>query len=120
MKIFFLVTCFYIGQPFCSYLMFKSKNAIEVSFSQQLTIFSYAFVPFIPGALFIFCFQAFYRVKLFLVLCLWLVYLYYIYKQLYDLRVKYFDQQANKNLAWLVGGSSFVFTWVFKSYFMQI
>ena len=120
MKIVFLVSLFYIGLPFCSYLMFKTKNAIEVSFLQQLSTFAYSYVPFIPGALVIFSFQAFYRAKILLVGVLWLFHLFYIYKQQYDLRIKYFDQKANKNMAWLIGGSSFVFMWIFKSYFMQI
>mmetsp|Transcript_3361 Transcript_3361/g.5622 ORF Transcript_3361/g.5622 Transcript_3361/m.5622 type:complete len:181 (+) Transcript_3361:818-1360(+) len=80
MKILFLFNCFYLGMPFGSYLMFKGRNAIEVTFVQQLAVFSYAYAPFVPGSLVIFAFQAYYRVKLLFVVQLWIVHLYIIYK----------------------------------------
>lgn len=32
MKITFLLACFYLGNPFVTYIMLKGKNAIEVTF----------------------------------------------------------------------------------------
>jgi len=57
MKITFFLAFFYFGNPFVTYMMFKSRNAFEVSFLYMLTIFSYAFVPLIPGSLVLFCLQ---------------------------------------------------------------
>ena len=93
---------------------------MEVTFVQQLTLFSYAFAPFIPASVLIFAFSRFYRLKLMLVVGLWGVHLFFIYKQLYETRAKHFDAVANKNMAWFVGLSSFLFIWIYKSYFLQI
>lgn len=57
MKITFFLGLFYFGNPLISYLMFKGRNAMEVSYTQQLTIFSYAHVMFIPVSLLISAFQ---------------------------------------------------------------
>lgn len=56
MKICFFLGVFYFGIPFVTYLMFKSKQAFEVTFTQQLGISAYSFVLFIPGSILIFCF----------------------------------------------------------------
>jgi hypothetical protein len=56
MKIVFFLGCFYFGIPFTTYLMFKSKQAFEVTFTQQLAMSAYAFVLFIPASLLIFSF----------------------------------------------------------------
>ena len=120
MKITFLLACFYLGNPFVTYLMFKGKNAMEVTFVQQLCHFSYAYVPFVPVSLLLFVLQRYSRFKVFMVVSLWVCHLFFIYKQLYETRKKYFDFQANKQLAWFLVTSTFVQMWVYKSYFMQI
>jgi len=45
---------------------------------------------------------------------------YYLYKQMYDMRKKYFDFAANKQMAWFIVTQSVLFMWIYKSYFMQI
>jgi hypothetical protein len=54
MKITFLLACFYLGNPFVTYIMLKGRNAIEVTFVQQLSHFAYAYVPFVPVSLVLF------------------------------------------------------------------
>jgi len=34
--------------------------------------------------------------------------------------MKYFDYAANKNMAWFILLTTFLFMWIYKSYFMQI
>ena len=87
---------FYFGLPFVTYLMFKSKQAFEVTFVQQLGISAYAFVLFIPSSLLIFLFQQYSRFKYLMLLVVWIMHLFYLYKELYELRKKYFDFQSNK------------------------
>lgn len=118
MKITFLLAVFYLGNPFVSYLMFKSKNAIEVTFTQQLCAFSYSYAIFVPGSFLLFALQSFSRFKYLMVLTLWILHTYFIYKQLYETRRKYFDFAANKQLAWFLFTSTFIFMWIYKSYFM--
>ena len=45
--------------------------------------------------------------------------LFFLYKQMYDIRKKYFDFAANKQMAWFILTQSFLFMWLYKSYFMQ-
>jgi hypothetical protein len=73
MKIVFILGCFYLGLPFGSYLMFKGKNAIEVTFVQQLALYSYSFAAFIPVSILVLGFHAFYRVRLALLVVVWTV-----------------------------------------------
>ena len=96
MKITFFLGMFYFGNPLISYLMFKGKNALEVSYIQQLGVFSYANVMFIPVSLLISALQQYYRFKYFALILLYFSYLFYIYKELYEMRKKYFDFAANK------------------------
>jgi len=56
MKISFFLGCFYFGLPFVTYLMFKGKQAIEVSYAKQLSMTSYSYVVLIPFSLIIFAF----------------------------------------------------------------
>ena len=106
--------------PFVTYLQFKSSQAFEVTYTTLLINFGYAFLPFVPGAIFIFCFQAYRRVKYFTLLILWALLLFNIYKTTYESRRKYFDFVANKQMAWSIFGASFLFLWIFKSYFLQV
>ena len=55
-----------------------------------------------------------------MVISLWVLHVYFIYKQLYDTRRKYFDFAANKQLAWFLFTSTFIYMWIYKSYFMQV
>lgn len=118
MKLAFFFACFYLGLPFISYLQFKGRQAMEITFTSQLIAFSYAFVPFIPGSLFIFSLQGYWRVKYLSLLILWTLLLFNIYKTTYEARKKYFDFVTNKQMAWYVAGFTFVFMWVYKSYFL--
>jgi len=43
MRLAFTLAFFYLGLPFSSYLMFKSTNAMEVTFFSQLNLYSYSF-----------------------------------------------------------------------------
>lgn len=118
MKNTFFLLIFYLGNPFVAYCMFKSRNAFEVSFMQLLCIFSYAYVPLIPGSIFLFSLQKFWRFKMVYILLIWIVHMFQLYKGLYDMRQKYFDFGANKQFAWFVIGSTFIFHWIYKSLFM--
>lgn len=120
MRIVLILGMFYIGWPSTTYLMIKGANGMEVTLVQQLSMFSYAFVPQIPISILIFSLQSFYRVKYFLLLVLWVVSGYYIYKSSHETRAKHFDFQANKQMAWMLMGSSLVYLWLYKSYFLQV
>lgn len=93
---------------------------MDITFMSLLIGSSYSFVPFIPGSLFIFGLQGYWRVKYLSLMLLWTLLLFNIYKTTYDARRKYFDFRTNKQMAWAVIGSSFVFMWVYKSYFLQV
>lgn len=118
MKLTFFFACFYLGLPFISYLQFKGRQAMDITFMSQLIAFSYSFVPFIPGSLFIFGLQGYWRVKYLSLIILWALQLFNIYKTTYEARRKYFDFVTNKQMAWYVAGFTFVFMWVYKSYFL--
>lgn len=120
MKIGFFLACFYFGVPSVTYLMFKNRQALEVSYIQQLSIMAYSYVVLIPGSLLIFALQQFSRFKYFMILLIWILQLFFLYKSMYEIRGKYFDFAANKQMAWFLGSSSFLFMWIYKSYFMQI
>ena len=120
MKISFFLACFYFGVPSVTYLMFKNRQALEVSYIQQLSIIAYSYVILIPGSLLIFALQQFSRFKYFMILLIWMLQLFHLYKSMYDTRSKYFDFAANKQMAWFLGTQSFLFMWIYKSYFMQI
>ena len=96
MKIIFFFGCFYFGLPFVTYLQFKGMQAMEVSYATLFISFGYAFIPFIPGSIFIFCLQSYGRVKYFTLLVLWILLLFNIYKTTYEARRKYFDFATNK------------------------
>lgn len=91
MKISFFLGLFYFGVPFVTYIMFKGQQAIDISFAQQLAIISYSYVMLIPASLVIFAFQRFYRFKYLVLLSVWTMQLYYLYRSLYEARKKYFD-----------------------------
>ena len=120
MKISFLLGLFYFGLPFVTFLMFKGRQSLEVSYVQQLSQTSYSYVVLIPASLLIFAFQPFYRFKYLVLLSVWVFQLFYLYKEMYELRRKYFDFKANKQMAWFLFGQSFLFIWIYKSYFMQV
>jgi hypothetical protein len=120
MKISFFLALFYLGVPFVTYLMFRGRQAMEVSFSQQLTLVSYSFVTLIPASLLIFAFQRFARFKYLLLVVVWVTQLFYLYKSMYEARKKYFDFATNKQLAWFLFTQSFFFMWMYKSFFLQV
>lgn len=120
MKISFFLGVFYFGVPFVTYLMFKSKQAMEISYVQQLALTSYSYVVLIPASLLIFALQQFVRFKYLVLITVWLMHLFFMYKSMYDARKKYFDFGANKQMAWFVLTQSFVFMWIYKSYFLQV
>lgn len=118
MKITFFLGLFYMGVPFMTYIMFKNRNATDISFAHQLTLTSYSYVIFIPASILIAAFQSYYRFKYLVLLIVWAIHLYYLYKNMYDVRKKYFDFESNKQMAWIIVGSSFFFMWIYKSFFL--
>ena len=96
MKISFFLGVFYFGVPFATYLMFKGKQALEVSYVQQLSQTSYSYVVLIPASLLIFALQQFSRFKYLMLIAIWVIQQYFLYKGMFELRQKYFDFAANK------------------------
>lgn len=72
----------------------------------------------IPASLVIFAFQQYYRFKYLVLLLVWAMQLFYMYKNMYETRKKYFDFATNKQLAWFMFGQSFLFMWIYKSFFL--
>ena len=68
----------------------------------------------------IFALQQFVRFKYLVLLAVWVMQLFFIYKSMYNARKKYFDFAANKQMAWFLLAQSFVFMWIYKSYFLQV
>lgn len=76
---------------------------------------------FLPFSILLFAVQRYYRAKYMLLLIMWLVQMFFLHKELYLIRKKYeFDFASNKQFAWFIGFSTFLFMWMYKSYFMQI
>ena len=118
MRLTFTLAFFYLGLPFTTYCIFKSANAMEVTFFSQLNLFSYSFAIQIPFALVMTALQMFTRMKYFLLLALMGLQGYFIYKGSHEARAKHFDFNANKQMAWTMLGAGFLYAWVFKSYFL--
>jgi len=101
--------------------MFQKRNAFEVSYIGQLGIFSYSFAMFIPFSVLLFAVQRYNRAKYLLLLIMWLIQVFFLHKELYEIRRKYnFDFSSNKQFAWFIGVSTFLFMWMYKSYFMVV
>lgn len=120
MKISFFLGVFYLGVPFVTYVIFKGRQALEASYIQQLAQTSYSYVVMIPASLIIFTFQQYSRFKYLVLVLVWMVHLFYLYKAMYDSRKKYFDFSTNKQMAWFMFTQSFLFMWVYKSFFLQV
>ena len=118
----FLVGLMFLLSPFVTFLVFKNKGALEVSFIQLLQIFGYSLSVFIPLG-FIHClFYPLARLRLLTTVAGACISLYYIYKETREYVVKYLEGADDTTLwymkiytATIIG----VFAMLFRYYFLE-
>lgn len=119
-KTLFLITLFAVVTPFISYISFKNKGALEVTFVQMLQIYGYSLVGFIPLALVSVALPGFYRLKIVLLLATGACSLYYTYKETIETAQKYFDHQTLKYYAYYITAQLAVFMLSFRYYCLGV
>jgi hypothetical protein len=109
--------------PFVTFLVFKNKGALEVTFIQLMQIFGYSLSIFIPLALIHCVFYPLSRLRLLTTIAATGISLYYIYKETREYVVKYLEG-ADDSTLWnmkvftgtMIGG----FALLFRYYFLDV
>ena len=119
----FLVTLMFLLSPFVTFLVFKNKGALEVTFIQLMQIFSYSLSIFIPLG-FIHCvFYPLSRLRLLTTIAATGISLYYIYKETREYVVKYLegaDDSTLWNMKVFTGAMIGGFAVLFRYYFLDV
>ena len=111
----FFLILFFFCNPFGAYLVFKNKQAFEVSFTQLLHIQGYAFTNFIPFAfLYLVVTSYLWKLRLLMLASAGGISLYYMYKETKEAMVKYLDEETVRNLYWYFGVCTGVFLLLFR------
>jgi hypothetical protein len=113
----FLFALYFLGTPFVLYMVFKSKQALDVSYTRLFQLFGYAYTVFIPGS-FLYALIPLARLRLFVLVLMGTVSLYYIYREMKEMSAKYFDEVTLKNITWYVCASHIGFMLIFKYYLL--
>lgn len=110
----------FIVNPFVSYLIFKNRGAIEVTYASLFQIYGYSFAIFIPLALVNCVLMPLNRMRVFLLLASGAISLYYLYKETKEYLTKYIvDEQTWKYFVGYIVGSTVFFMLLFRYYFLN-
>jgi hypothetical protein len=115
----FLLLLLFVLNPFVSYLVFKNRGAIEVTYINLLQIYGYSFAVFVPLAIVNCILLPLNRLRIFLLLVCGAISLYYIYKETKEYLTKYIDDQTFKYFGGYIVGSTAVFMLLFRYYFLS-
>lgn len=117
-KIAFIMTFLFFCNPFIAFLVFKSKGAIDITYSMLLSIYGYSYSIFIP-VIFAYILAGFlYRLKIFILLVSGAISLYYLYKETGEFIQKYLDEKTYVQIRAYSVGSTVFFLLLFRYYFI--
>ena len=117
-KIAFIMGFLFFCNPFILFLVFKSKGAIDVTYSLLLQIYGYSYAIFVP-VIFAYIMSIYlYNLRLFILVASIAISLYYLYKETGEYINKYLDDRTLKQIGAYILCSHTLFIVLFRYYFI--